>query len=58
MEKRKVGRPKLPEGERLSKAYFLRFREGEFEKLKALAAKNDLSVAEFVRKVIFEKKEV
>ena len=58
MEKRKVGRPKLPEGEKRSKAYFLRFREGEFEKLKKLAETKNLTVAEFVRRVIFEKKEV
>jgi len=58
MDKKKRGRPKLPDDERLDCPYYLRLTKEDREKLNRLAKEKNLSVAEYLRKVIFEKEEV
>ena len=54
---RKVGRPKLGEEFRRYKGYTLRLTKDEYGELKAKAAGANLSVAQYIRVHILNKKE-
>lgn len=54
---RKVGRPKLGEELRRYKGYTLRLTKDEYEELKVKAAGAGLSVAQYIRVHILNKKE-
>ena len=49
IEKRHVGRPKLSDDMRRGKAYFVRFRDAEYNELKVKAAEAGVSVASYIR---------
>ncbi len=55
VEKRKVGRPRKNDPDKLGKTYFVRFTERQYLELKGMAAGAGVSVADFIRKKIFEK---
>lgn len=55
--KRHVGRPKLSDDMRRGKTYFVRFRDAEYNELKAKAAEAGVSVASYIREQVLGKKE-
>lgn len=57
IEKRHVGRPKLSDDLRRGKTYFIRFRDAEYNELKAKAAEAGVSVASYIREQVLGKKE-
>lgn len=57
IEKRHVGRPKLSDDLRRGKTYFVRFRDAEYNELKAKAAEAGVSVASYIREQVLGKKE-
>ena len=57
IEKRHVGRPKLSDDMRRGKTYFVRFRDAEYNELKAKAAEAGVSVASYIREQVLGKKE-
>lgn len=57
IEKRHVGRPKLSDDMKRDKVYFVRFREAEYNELKAKAAGAGVSVAAYIRERVLGKKE-
>ena len=57
IEKRHVGRPKLSDDVRRGKTYFVRFRDAEYNELKAKAAEAGVSVASYIREQVLGKKE-
>lgn len=57
IEKRHVGRPKLSDDQRRGKTYFVRFRDAEYNELKAKAAEAGVSVASYIREQVLGKKE-
>lgn len=54
---RKVGRPKMSDEDRRSRAYFIRLKEDEYEELKGKAAEAGTSVAVYIRNKVFTKEE-
>ena len=56
-EKRHVGRPKLSDDMKRGKTYFIRFRDAEYNELKAKAAEAGVSVASYIRERVLGKKE-
>lgn len=54
--KRKPGRPRKPEEERLTQTVSLRLKTEEVEALKRLAQESRKSVSDLVRESLFEKK--
>lgn len=55
-DKRHVGRPKLSDDMKRSKTYFIRFRDAEYNELKAKAAEAGVSVASYIRERVLERK--
>lgn len=55
-EKRHVGRPKLSDDMKRGKTYFIRFRDAEYNELKAKAAEAGVSVAAYIRERALERK--
>lgn len=56
IEKRHVGRPKLSDDMKRGKTYFIRFRDVEYNELKAKAAEAGVSVAAYIRERVLERK--